>query len=75
MHIEFNEKNSKYFFKKEIIRAEVKNMTKLDLDDRTKITGQTNVINCQKEYYEKLYIQPKTKNPWQLKENEQFFQN
>ena len=75
MHIEFNEKNSKYFLKKETIRAEVKNITTIDLDDGTKITGQTNVIKCQKEYYETLYTQPKPKNTWQLEESEDFFLN
>jgi hypothetical protein len=75
MHISFNENKSKYFLKKEINRAEVKNIAAIDLDDGTKITGQTNVINCQKEYYETLYTQHKTKNTWRIKESEEHFLN
>ena len=47
------------------MRAEVKNITAIDLDDGTKVTGQTNVIKCQKEYYQTLYTQPKPQNTWQ----------
>jgi hypothetical protein len=73
MHIEFNEKNSKYFLNKEKSKADVKNITTIDLDDGTKITGQNNVIECQQKYYETLYTQPQDKNTWQVEEDEEYF--
>ena len=75
MHIEFNEKNSKYFLNKEISKAEIKNITTIDLDDGTKVKGQQNVIKCQQEYYQPLYTQHKTNNQWKLEESNDYFLN
>jgi hypothetical protein len=64
LHVEFNEKNSEYFYKKEIGNAKIKNISVINMQDGTKITGHNEIINCQKDFYNTLYTETNVNNPW-----------
>ena len=58
MRVEYNEKNSTYFYRKEISNARNKNIPTIMLEDGTMVTQPKEIMKCQKNYYEKLYTQP-----------------
>jgi exonuclease III len=72
-HIQYNEKNSTYFFQKEISNAKIKNITSLTLEDGTKVKDPTEILQKQKEYYDNLYTQPRCHNLQNRNDAEQEF--
>jgi hypothetical protein len=58
MNIEYNEKNSNYFYQKEVSNAKAKNIATIQKEDGTIVTEPQEIMTCQKEYYQKLYTEP-----------------
>ena len=55
VHIEFNEKSSKYFLKQEIKNSKDKNIRCLKTVDGKTIYNPNDILNEQKSFYQKLY--------------------
>jgi exodeoxyribonuclease-3 len=73
LHIELNEKNSRYFLKKEISNAKIKNISVLNLENGKTVSDQKEILEKQKEFYEKLYTKPPQTNPWAAEEATDYF--
>jgi exonuclease III len=72
-HLEFNEKNSKYFLNKEVAAAKTKNMTKL-IDDKGQIFEQPKeIMRHTKEFYQTLYRQNTKDTEETIQQAEQYF--
>ena len=56
-HIEHNEKGSKYFISLEKHNANIKNITRLKLDDNTEVIEQKEILDELSSFYSKLYAE------------------
>ena len=54
-HIEFNERGSKFFINLEKRNANLKNITRLKLDNNDEVTESSCILNELSNFYEKLY--------------------
>ena len=74
-NIEYDEKNSKYFFNKEKSWAETKNLSTLLLDDGTQISDPKIIIKEQQKFYEDLYKEKTDINSQESEEALKYFLN
>jgi hypothetical protein len=72
MNIEYNEKNSNYFYQKEISNAKTKNIVTIQKEDGSIITEPKEIMACQKEYYQNLYTQPYKNDTYEQIETDEF---
>jgi exonuclease III len=76
IHIENDERNSKYFFSREKSRAEAKAMTTMISDNGNTITDLKEIANEQKTFYQTLYKEPESKeNEKIIEANNVFLEN
>ena len=66
-------KTANIFLNKEITNAKIKNITVLNLDNGKKVTELSEIINCQKDFYNNLYTQTKPTNPWTVNDATDYF--
>ena len=74
-NIEFDEKNSKYFFNKEKSWAETKNLSTLILENDTQTSDPKIIMEEQKKFYENLYKEKTTSNTQEKEKAKEHFLN
>jgi hypothetical protein len=71
--IEYNEKNSKYFFSKEKSNADSKNIKLLIAEDGTRTSSQDEILLKQKEFYSNLYTEKVAPNDSEKENAQNYF--